>query len=575
MHEHEAKTVPRLCHTPPVHPEVQELQSKLKEILYDCAVEIRATKAALYLLTNDARFELITEYGFRGVVRQLADRTDPLVDRCGRGRTPFFINGLNTEPRFSHVMFESASDRLMGAPIYLRGNMVGFIDMRDKAGKAPFEAADLPKAQRIAERLGEQFANRNVFNQRFITLSEAPQKATIVPPSMPTAEAQGEPATIAPPKPAAAAKPSLWGAERSAPSNVPALSTLIIEARGNADRIAVPESPETIGEAELAVIRDLLRSMLLIPGAVVASVSAYGHMGGVQELAARSSLTDDAVNVLQSKLNLWLTKRGDAGGFVRTNINLPFGTQDAQITAAHIQNVFTAPVAAGSLRGLYLTVVFAAAPERSSHELLAAFHKQLQTAIEYSMERGAMQSTRARIADALVEPDFTKYAELRRHSDAVAARVEAFARFLSLSPADVETARIVAIVHDAGMRLLEYERLYRKKDLSADELSILKEHAAVGASIVEPLLGNEIARAVLCHHERWDGTGYPNEVPGADIPLAARIVQICDVYETMIAADSYAAAEPLETAASKIARAAGTQFDPDLAQKFVDMLRAR
>jgi HD-GYP domain-containing protein (c-di-GMP phosphodiesterase class II) len=557
-----------------VHPEVQELQTKLKEILYDCAVEIRATKAALYLLTNDGRFELITEYGFRGIIRPLADRTDPVVDRCGRGRTPFFVNGLNAEPRFSHVMFESTSDRLLGAPIYLRGHMVGFIDMRDKAGKALFDAADMPKAQRVADRIGEQFANRNVFNQRFITLSEAPQRATMVPPSMPAAEAK-MPAAPAPPKPVAAAKPSLWGAERSAPTNVPALSTLIIEARSNADRIAVPESPETIGEPELGVIRDLLRSMLLIPSAVIASVSAYGHMGGVQELSARSALTEEAVSVLQSKLNLWLTKRGDAGGFVRTNINLPFGTADAQITAAHIQKVFTAPLAAGSLRGLYLTVVFATSPDRAAHELLAAFHKQLQTAIEHSMARGAMQSTRSRIADALVEPDFTKYPELRRHTDAVTARVEAFARFLSLSPADAETARIVAIVHDAGMRLLEYERLYRKRDVSADELSILKEHAAVGAAIVEPLLGNEIARAVLCHHERWDGTGYPNEVHGSDIPFSARVVQICDVYETMIAADSYAPAEPLETAASKIARASGTQFDPDLAQKFVDMLRAR
>lgn len=553
-----------------MHPEVQELQTKLKEILYDCAVEIRATKAALYLLTSDGRFELITEYGFRGVVRPLADRTDPVVDRCGRGRTPFFINGLGAEPRFSHVMFESTSDRLLAAPIYLRGHMVGFIDMRDKAGKALFDAADLPRAQRVAERLAEQFANRNVFNQRFITLSEAPQRAVVLPP----VEAKAATAP-APAKPAGTAKPSSWGAERSAPANVPGLSTLIIEARGNADRIAVPESPETIGELELAVIRDLLRSMLLIPGAVAASVSAYGHMGGVQELAARSSLTDDAVNVLQSKLNLWLTKRGDAGGFLRTNINLPFGTKDAQITAADIQKVFTAPLAVGSLRGLYLTVVFAAVPDRGAHELLAAFHKQLQTAIEHSMARGTMQSTRARIAEALVEPDFTKYPELRRHTDSVAVRAEAFARFLSLSPADTETARIVAIVHDAGMRLLEYERLYRKKDLSADELSILKEHAAVGAAIVEPLLGHEIARAVLCHHERWDGTGYPNEVQGADIPLAARIVQICDVYETMIAADSYAAAEPLEAASSKIARAAGTQFDPDLAQKFVGMLRAR
>jgi hypothetical protein len=554
-----------------MHPEVQELQTKLKEILYDCAVEIRATKAALYLLGNDARFELITEYGFRGVIRPTADRTDPVVDRCGRGRTPFFVNGLNTEPRFSQVMFESTTDRLLAAPIYLRGHLVGFVDMRDKAGKTPFEAADLPKAQRIAERISEQFNNRNVFGQRFITLSEAPERPAAIPP--PEVKA-----TLAAPQvqPAASpSKPSLWPAEKPVSTNVPRLSTLIIEARGNAERIAVSESPPTIGEQELVTIRELLRSMLLIPGAVIASVSAYGHMGGVQELTARASLTDEAKNVLQSKLNLWLTKRGEAGGFVKTNVNLPFGTQDAPITPVQIQKVFTAPLAVGAMRGLYLTVVFAGTPDRAAHELLAAFHAQLQVAIEHSLSRGAMQATRARIAEALIEPDFTSYPELRRHSDDVVARVEAFSRFLSLSPAATETARIVALVHDAGMRLLDYDRLYRKRDLSADELSILREHAAVGAAIVEPLLGNEIARAVLCHHERWDGRGYPNELHGDDIPRTSRIVQICDVYETMIAADSYAPAEPLDVAAAKIAQAAGTQFDPDLAKRFVDMLRAR
>jgi hypothetical protein len=554
-----------------VHPEIQELQTKLKEILYDCAVEIRATKAALYLLGSDARFELITEYGFRGAIRATADRTDPVVDRCGRGRTPFFINGLNTEPRFSHVMFESTTDRLLAAPIYLRGHLVGFVDMRDKAGKTPFEAADLPKSQRIAERIGELFTNKNVFGQRFITLSDAPEKVVNIPPpevKTPLAAPQVQPQSSPP-------KPSLWPVEKPASTNVPRLSTLIVEARGNAERIVVPDSPPAIGEPELVTIRDLLHSMLLIPGAVVASVSAYGHMGNVQEITSRSTLTEEAVNVLQSKLNLWLTKRGEAGGFVKTNVNLPFGTQDAAITPAQIQKVFTAPLTVGSMRGLYLTVVFSGTPDRAAHELLAAFHAQLQTAIEHSLSRNALLTTRARIAKALLDPDFTSYPELRRHSDNVVARVEAFSRFLSLSPADAETARIVALVHDAGMRLLDYERLYRKRDLSADELSILREHAAVGAAIVEPLLGNEIARAVLCHHERWDGRGYPNELHGDDIPRMSRIVQICDVYETMIAADSYAPAEPLDVAAAKITQGAGTQFDPDLARRFVEMLRSR
>ena len=67
-----------------VHPDIEELQSKLKEILYDCAVELRSTKAALYLLdAQDGRFELITEYGFRGALRSTADQNDPVVDRCG------------------------------------------------------------------------------------------------------------------------------------------------------------------------------------------------------------------------------------------------------------------------------------------------------------------------------------------------------------------------------------------------------------------------------------------------------------------------------------------------------------
>src|SRR3954452_18050606 len=246
MDVYEAKTVPREPgephqpqtgvsvphYTPRVHPEVQELQTKLKEILYDCAVEIRATKAALYLLTNDARFELITEYGFRGVIRPITDRTDPVVDRCGRGRTPFFVNGLNSEPRFSHVMFESASDRLLAAPIYFRGTLVGVIDMRDKAGKALFDATDLPKAQKIADRIGEQFVNKNVFGQRFITLSEAPERPLVIGTNVPLAEARvGAPP---PAQPAAIPKASLWPAERPPATNVPRLATLIIEARSNA-----------------------------------------------------------------------------------------------------------------------------------------------------------------------------------------------------------------------------------------------------------------------------------------------------------------------------------------------------
>jgi len=173
-----------------------------------------------------------------------------------------------------------------------------------------------------------------------------------------------------------------------------------------------------------------------------------------------------------------------------------------------------------------------------------------------------------------VEPDFSRFPELRRHSNAVVARIDAFARFLALTAEEIETARIIALVHDAGMRLLDYDRLYRKRDLSHDDLSILREHPVVSAALVDPLLGPDIARAVMCHHERWDGRGYPGELSAGEIPLLSRILQICDVYEAMVSPDNYQTPQTHDAAISVIARGAGVQFDPDLARRFEEMMRA-
>jgi len=263
-----------------MHPDIAELQSKLKEILYDCAVEIRATKAALYLYDGNGRYELITEYGFRGEIRQLADRSDPIVDRCGRGRNAFFINGLAAEPRFSELMYESGTERLLAAPIYLRGQLVGLIDMRDKAGKQAFDTTDAPKALRIADRIAELFANKNVFNLRYITLSEADEQTSPPPPPQPSPAPAAPPLPATPP-PAPRPVPAAPSSRKDSGAFKPRLASLIIEARAAAERIVVPQNPETLSDAELGVVRDVLRSILLIPGGVVASFSAFGHLGGV------------------------------------------------------------------------------------------------------------------------------------------------------------------------------------------------------------------------------------------------------------------------------------------------------
>jgi hypothetical protein len=560
-----------------VNPEVKELQPKLKEVLYDCAVDIRATKAALFLYDGIGRFELITEYGFKGAIRESVDAKDPIVDRCGRGRSAFFINGLSAEPRFSEILYEASSDRLLAAPLYVRGQLVGLIDMRDKAQKQLFDTADLPKAQKIAERIAELFVTKNVFGQRFIALSHPEEHRNVMPmnPAMQTPPAEANSASA--PAPAAGPKtsppPVVPEPSRPSEGRVPRLSTMILEARSASNRIALAAAPETLTENELIAVRDVLRAILLIPNVAAVSFTAFGHMGGIQEVAAKSALTDEASAFLQSKLNIWLSKRGEPGGHTRTNVQMPFGNGGAPIMASQLDKVFTATVAAGSLRSLYLTVAFSKSPDRAVHEMLAAMLAQLQAAIEYSMNRVSLQLLRERAALALLEPDFTKYPELRNHCDLVVARAESLARHLAMTPAEIDSVRLVALVHDVGMRLLDYDRLYRKRDISPEELDILREHTTVGAALVEPLLGAEIAAAVLFHHERWDGRGYPNGLHGEEIPRLARIVQVCDVYEAMVATENYQKPQPRAVALSLIAQDAGSQFDAEVAHRFIEMMR--
>ncbi len=556
-----------------MHAEVEELRPKLKEILYDCAVDIRATKAALYLFDGNNRFDLVIEYGFRGTIRPSADFNDALVDRCGRGRTAFFVNGVGAEPRLSELLYASATDRLLAAPLYSRGKLIGFIDMRDKAGKAPFEAPDVPKAQHIADRLVEVLADKAIFGHRFIALSKLSGAHGVPVPDAPAAQRPDTPNPQTPaPSPAPAPAPA--GEAPTAPpeSARPSLASLIIDARNAASRIAAAP-PETLTETELVAAREVLRSILLIPGTAAATFSAYGHLGGVQEISSRSTLTEEAKSLLQSKLNVWLTKKGEQGGYIQTSVLTPFGTSAPSIGAAEIQKVFTAPLTVLSLKGLYLTVAFGANPDRVAHELLGVMHGHLQLVLEQSLQRNALGSLRSRIAEKLVEPALTKYPQLRRHSALVAKLSESFARHLGLAPAEVETVRIVALVHDAGLRLLDYERLYRKRDLTQEELGFLREHPSVGAALVEPLLGPEIAYAVLCHHERADGSGYPNNLSGDEVPFVSRIVQLCDAWIAMTDPESYQPPESVEAARAAITRAAGSQFDAELAAKFLTAMR--
>jgi HD-GYP domain-containing protein (c-di-GMP phosphodiesterase class II) len=256
----------------------------------------------------------------------------------------------------------------------------------------------------------------------------------------------------------------------------------------------------------------------------------------------------------------------------RPQILYPFGAQIVPVSAAGISTILSAPVNPQSFEGLVLTVGFERIPETQAQRALSMFLRQIEQSVDAAIAVGTARSDRQMVAEKLLEPDFQKYPELVDHCRQVSIMSSRLATELGLGAEQIETARLAGLVHDVGLRLLDYERLYRRPNLTAEELRGLAEHPVVGAALVEPLLGHDVAHAVLRHHERVDGKGYPSKMAGQSIPLAARIIQICDAWVAMTSPQSYQATLSRGDAARRILDAAGSQFDEALVARFLKSL---
>src|SRR5947199_4808037 len=159
-------------------PEVKALEPELKQILYGSVEYVQATKAALYLSSshdlNSKTYELVTSYQFSDHERRVIRDNDDLVDRLAVKRAGFFVNGLSTDMRFSEMMFRQSTDRLLATPLFSRGRPIGFIDMRDKAGKRPFESPDVDAAKKIGDQMVSLLGNKNLFGLAPIKLVDEP-----------------------------------------------------------------------------------------------------------------------------------------------------------------------------------------------------------------------------------------------------------------------------------------------------------------------------------------------------------------------------------------------------------------
>jgi diguanylate cyclase (GGDEF)-like protein/putative nucleotidyltransferase with HDIG domain len=162
------------------------------------------------------------------------------------------------------------------------------------------------------------------------------------------------------------------------------------------------------------------------------------------------------------------------------------------------------------------------------------------------------------------------------HSRKVAAYAVLFCRALNLSDKQTAEIRLGGILHDVGKVGIPESILNKAGPLNAEEWETMKTHAALGARLLEPLRYiSAIQKTVKHHHEFFDGSGYPDKLAGAAIPLGARILAIADAFDTITSERTYKRARSTEDALAELVRCAGAQFDAELVEVFVKALRRR
>ena len=197
---------------------------------------------------------------------------------------------------------------------------------------------------------------------------------------------------------------------------------------------------------------------------------------------------------------------------------------------------------------------------------LAKYSMASNNKIFYNELRELFYKTIRAISNALD----TKDSYTNGHSLRVTLYSMIIAAELGLDDDYMEDIEIAGLLHDIGKIAMPKSILCKNGALTDEEFMVMKSHPIRGEKIVINIKKLQmISEWVKSHHEKWDGTGYPDALKGEQIPLPGRIIALADTYDAMTSTRPYRTALPHEVAVNEIKRCSGTQFDPQLAELFV------
>lgn len=159
------------------------------------------------------------------------------------------------------------------------------------------------------------------------------------------------------------------------------------------------------------------------------------------------------------------------------------------------------------------------------------------------------------------------------HSRRVTDEAVRLAENLGCTQKEIESIRIASVLHDVGKIAVPDSILLKEGKLTEEECMIIKNHPTIGENILKPitLLADE-RKIVQCHHERWDGKGYPLGLKGEEIPLLARVMAVVDAFDAMTNNRTYRPAMPKEEAIAELIANKSTQFDPDIVDAYIKII---
>jgi len=346
-------------------------------------------------------------------------------------------------------------------------------------------------------------------------------------------------------------------------------------ARGPAAKAAAPAGGG-LSPREAEFITLYLPTCLSYQEVDVAAVSSFVPGEGTVTIASRRPLDPDIGPALLENLEKIFAKTAVAFAFTPEPTWRSLGTPRADAPAVRRAEIVSiqSSVLDSSAEGVVLfSLLFHHGPNPLVREALRAAHVALRNLLAGTRSEGRYNDAYRGLINKLLEPGLQKRAALKTHSFNVGRMARKLAARLGVTPTEVEQVTVAGLLHDVGMRELNYDSLYVKRALTDEEMSLVRQHPRVGAYLVEDIVWPyPVAPLIRHHHERWDGGGYPDGLKGDEIPFGSRIIHLCEAFDALTSPTSYRAVLSDYQAIDILDSKAGTQFDPKIAPEFKRMI---